>query len=360
MNLQTLFWFLILVAVVELLTLLSLSKVMVNIAKSEFFGEKLKRLKEKKAQDAAKAVATILVMGSAISLGAQPYEPVVSEPGFFDTLSMDVIWVLLGMDLLLLVLILYMRKQISNLLHVDKTEEEQIEESVFVSKVMQSLTDVVPVEKEDSILMHHEYDGIQELDNNLPPWWKWGFVVSIIYAVVYLLHFHVFQTGMSQEEAYKTEVAQAEIEIQEYLESQALNVDENSATLMANAKDLKAGRNTFMEFCKVCHGANGEGLVGPNLTDDYWIYGNDIKNVFKTIKYGAKNGMKSWQDELNPVQMQQVASYVISLQGTNPANPKDPQGEYYAPPSVVPADSTEGAAANPSDALEAVKEDVEA
>ena len=110
------------------------------------------------------------------------------------------------------------------------------------------------------------------------------------------------------------------------------SVDENTVTQLTEASDLAAGQKIFLSpgKCVTCHGAEGGGnAVGPNLTDDYWIYSGNIKTIFKTIKYGAKNGMKSWKDELSAKEMAQVASFIKSLHGSNPKNPKEPQGTLY-------------------------------
>jgi cytochrome c oxidase cbb3-type subunit III len=198
------------------------------------------------------------------------------------------------------------------------------------------------VEKEQDILMHHEYDGIRELDNVLPPWWLWLFYGTIIWSVVYLFNVHVSGTWLHQADEYEQEMAQAKADVEAYLAKAAASVDENTVTLMADANDLAAGKNTFLTYCKACHGENGEGnAVGPNLTDAYWLHGGDIKSVFTTIKYGVvEKGMQSWKKDLKPAEMQQVSSYILTLQGTNPANAKAPQGDLWKPAdATVPADS---------------------
>lgn len=139
----------------------------------------------------------------------------------------------------------------------------------------------------------------------------------------------MFKFGDLQIESYNKEMAQSKIDVQAYLESQSMNVDENSVTRMTDTKDINNGAATFSKYCKVCHGDAGQGTVGPNLTDKYWLYGGNVNGVFKTIKYGAQRGMKSWKDELNPIEMQEVASYILSLGGSNPPNPKAPEGDEF-------------------------------
>ncbi len=193
----------------------------------------------------------------------------------------------------------------------------------------QFFTKAVPLDKEADLLLDHDYDGIKELDNALPPWWKYGFYITIVVAVFYLLKFEVWHTGMNPTEEYKTEMTAAKVQTDAYLASAKENVDENTVTQLDAAGAL-AGKEIFAKTCVPCHLAEGQGVVGPNLTDDYWIHGGSIKDIFKTIKYGYPDkGMQSWQSSYSPVQMQQLATYIRTLKGTNPPNPKAPQGDLY-------------------------------
>jgi cytochrome c oxidase cbb3-type subunit III len=195
-----------------------------------------------------------------------------------------------------------------------------------------------PMSQESDIVLHHEYDGIRELDNRLPPWWLYGFYVTIIVAVIYLWRFHVSHTGPSSEQEYITSVTKADMEIREYLKKKGDAVDENSVTLLVSADDLSEGKSIFQRSCASCHKESGGGDVGPNLTDDFWLHGNDIKSVFKTIRYGV-NAMPQWQNQYSNKQIAQVASYVKSLHGTNPPSAKPPQGVEMKEEAVV--DSTQ-------------------
>ena len=188
-----------------------------------------------------------------------------------------------------------------------------------------------PMSEEQSILIPHEYDGIQELNNPTPGWFMYLFYATMIFAVGYLLIYHVFGVGQLQYDEYKTEIAVAAKEKAAYLAKSADNVDENTVKLSTDAAALAAGKATFEGKCAPCHGNNGQGVVGPNLTDDYWLHGNKINDIFKTIKYGVQSkGMPTWQTQLTPKQISDVANYIKSLHGTNPANPKEPQGEKVA------------------------------
>lgn len=208
-------------------------------------------------------------------------------------------------------------------------------------------TQAVPVEQEADVLLHHDYDGIHELDNKLPPWWVALFYVTILFAGAYLVYYHFTDIGPSSLDEYNTEVAQAEEQVAEYLAKQANLIDESNVTALTDEKSLEAGKAIFLANCAACHGQNGEGGVGPNMTDHYWLHGGKITDIFKTIKYGVpEKGMISWQSQLRPADMHQVASYLLTLQGTNPPNPKEPQGELYEPeaaaPESQPASSAEG------------------
>lgn len=202
-----------------------------------------------------------------------------------------------------------------------------------------------PVSQEAELDLGHEYDGIRELNNRLPPWWLYGFYATILFAGIYLWRFHVSHNGPSSKQEYESAVARAEIKVQEYLKKKGEAVDENTVTLLTSADDLAAGKAIFTDpsKCPACHTAEGGGnAVGPNLTDEYWLYGGSVKNIFKTIKYGTSKGMRSWKDDLSAKQIAQVTSYVLSLKGTKPANPREPQGELYkedAAPATPAVDS---------------------
>ncbi len=235
-----------------------------------------------------------------------------------------------------------------------KTEKEKLETSVGPAEVKANklswwdrFNKLRPVSEEADLDLGHDYDGIRELNNRLPPWWLYGFYLCIVFAAIYLWRFHVSHTGPSSKQEYERSVAKAEAKIQEYLKQKGEAVDENTVTLLTSAEDIQAGKAIFTDptKCPACHGADGGGnTVGPNLTDEYWIYGGNIKNIFKTIKYGANNGMKSWKDELSAKQMAQVASYIKSLKGTKPANPRAPQGELYKEEAAPAAPAVDSAA----------------
>ncbi len=187
-----------------------------------------------------------------------------------------------------------------------------------------------PIEEESEIVLDHNYDGIRELDNQLPPWWVYMFYLTIIFAGVYLTRYEILGADDTHTE-YEKEVAQAEKEIAEWKKTAKDLVDVNTVTLLTDKEDLDKGKAIFATSCVACHKADGGGGIGPNLTDEYWILGGGIKNVFQTISEGGRDGkgMVAWKGDLKPLEIQQVASYVLSLQGTTPENPKEPQGEIW-------------------------------
>lgn len=240
-------------------------------------------------------------------------------------------------------------------------EEKQVRyrKSMFSwDKINKTLTDAVPVEEEADIMLDHEYDGIRELDNHLPPWWKWLFYATIVYAVVYMAHHYVFQTGKDQYEIYEAKVAEAEAAKAAFLSELGDNVDETNVEFVDDPAVLAEGKKLFVTKCAACHGMLGEGAVGPNLTDQYWIHGGTIVDVFKTVKYGIANKMIAWESQLLPSEMESVSSYVLTLQGTNPPNGKEAQGELYIPPP--PEADDEGEAVDAAEEDGTAAEDPEA
>ncbi len=196
-----------------------------------------------------------------------------------------------------------------------------------------------PVEEEGEIILDHNYDGIKELDNKLPPWWVYLFYATIIFGVVYMARFHIFG-GYDQDLEYEMEVAEAEAAIEEYKKTAKDLVDVNSVILLTDAADLSAGKAIFETNCVVCHMADGGGGIGPNLADDYWILGGGIKNVFNTVSEGGRagKGMVAWKQTLKPAEMAQVSSYLLTFQGTTPANPKAPEGDLWVDPDAAPSE----------------------
>ena len=176
---------------------------------------------------------------------------------------------------------------------------------------------------QDPLLLDHNYDGIQELDNNLPRWWVWLFYITIIFAAVYLIYYHVTRFGNLQAAEYDQEMKAGQ-----ELKTAAMGKFESSIPALAPAADaavLDRGRQTYAKFCAPCHRADGGGLVGPNLTDDYWIHGSNYVDTVKVIWDGVPaKGMITWKTILNPDEIQSVASYIYTLRGAKLATPGKP------------------------------------
>ena len=200
-------------------------------------------------------------------------------------------------------------------------------------------TKAAPVEKEADVLLDHDYDGIKELDNALPPWWKWGFYFTIVVAMIYMFRFHVIKTGPTPLEEYDREMKIAAAKIEEFRRNSKEAINEKTVTL-ADANGIAEGKKIFSGTCFPCHGGNGEGnAVGPNLTDEYWLHGGSLGDVFKTISNGVPDkGMQAWGKTYSPADIKNLSSFILSLQGTKPANAKAPQGNLYQ--SKKPADTS--------------------
>ena len=241
--------------------------------------------------------------------------------------------------LLLLIAIELILKSIENVMYQTLSEEAKVRynesksqqwEWAWGKRMYQKLLGSRPIEEEGEIILDHNYDGIRELDNRLPPWWIYLFYITIIFGVVYLVRFHIFN-DYDQTTEFEQEMAEARIAIEEYKKTAKDLVDVNTVELLTEASDINAGKVIFEGNCAVCHMNDGGGGIGPNLTDDYWILGGGIRNVFNTVSEGGRSGkgMVSWKTSLKPSEMAQVSSYILSLHGTTPANPKDPEGEIW-------------------------------
>lgn len=213
-------------------------------------------------------------------------------------------------------------------------------------RIWNSLLELRPIDEEKDMVIDHDYDGIQELNNPIPTWFNVLFYSTVVFGFAYLLVYHVFGWGLNQEQEYAQELAIAEIAKQEYLAQAANLIDEGSVQF--DAAMAPAGKAIFMANCVACHGTAGEGTIGPNLADRFWIHGGEIKDVFKTVKYGVpEKGMVPWEQTLTPGQIAEVSSYIVTLRDTNPANAKAPEGvEVKTYESEGVSADTEGALAD--------------
>lgn len=297
---------------------------------------RMQQFREKrKAGSQSKIVSLIafLLMSSTVFAADEPTVAVattttisgLSPTAFYALISV------VGVELLVLLWLLYhlkylLKKEV-DIVEVAVTKEVKVSS---LKKWWDKMNSFKPVHEEANIDLGHDYDGIRELDNRLPPWWLYGFYLCILFAAIYLWRMHVSHTAPSSLEELEMVMAKAEQEKENYLKKAANNVNENTVTYLSDATALEAGKKIFVTACAACHAADGGGTVGPNLVDDYWLHGGSISDIFKSIKYGwPEKGMKSWKDDYSPAQIAQITSYIKSLKGTKPSTAKEPQGELY-------------------------------
>ena len=190
-------------------------------------------------------------------------------------------------------------------------------------------------EYNEPLLLDHEADGIRELDNKLPRWWVWLFYFTIIFAAVYMVYYHVLGAGDLMLAEYNKEMKAGEA-----IKGAAMAKFEADIGTLQPSKDpevLARGKKTFLTLCAPCHRADGGGLVGPNLTDEYWIHGSKFSDNVTTIWNGVPaKGMITWKNTLKPNEIYDVASYIYTLRGTHPPNPKPPENQ--APVKTGPSE----------------------
>ncbi len=206
-----------------------------------------------------------------------------------------------------------------------------VPEPSWWTKLDRKLTNAVPLEKEATIVLDHNYDGIKELDNHLPPWWKWLFYGTIAWSVVYLVVYHITDSVPLQEQEYANEIALADEQIRKTRAAEPVAaIDEAALAYTADADLISKGAAVYKNNCASCHKDKGEGSIGPNLTDDYWLHGGSIQNIFATIKNGVpEKGMIAWNAILKPEEIRDVSFFIMSLKGSNPPNAKAPQGPIW-------------------------------
>jgi cytochrome c oxidase cbb3-type subunit 3 len=252
-----------------------------------------------------------------------------------------ILGVVLGVILLLLILMIYL---MSFMVAVFKKENpvEEAEPSwwdEFKLKYITGKMKPVGGTEEKDLMLDHSYDGIVELDNHMPPWLANVFYITIAFAVIYFTYFSVLGLGKTQIEEYEEELRIAAVAAETRASLALSTIDESSVVFDSSTGAINSGRSIYEANCAACHANDGGGGVGPNLTDEYWIHGGSINDIFTVVKYGViQKGMIPWQDQLSPEEMQHVSSYILTLVGTTPTNPKAPEGEKYEPAIEMPLD----------------------
>ena len=248
---------------------------------------------------------------------------------------------LLGLILLVIIALEIVASASNNIIDQLMSPEERarkeeldsmpLSELPFIKNILQKLTKSRPLSSEKEIELEHDYDGIKELDNDLPPWWVYLFYATIIFGVIYIGKYHLFG-GDNQIQELEKDMMIAQKEIEEYKKTAPDLLTADKVVLLTDAGDIAAGKAIFDSNCVACHRADGGGGIGPNLADEYWILGGDVKEIFNTIMEGGRDGkgMVAWKQQIKPSDIQKVASYILSLQGTNPADGKAPEGDKVA------------------------------
>ena len=198
-------------------------------------------------------------------------------------------------------------------------------------KFLKFATKAKEIENEEEILLDHDYDGIQELDNVLPPWWLWGFYITIAISLFYIVQAYYFDSYNQQNEL-EAELKVAAEEVEAYKAANPKLFDTSNLVALTDTKSLAEGKVLFeTKTCVVCHLNDGGGSIGPNMTDDNWILGGGFKNIYNTISKGGRpgKGMIAWETVLSAKERQLLTSYILSLKGTTPAVPKAPEGEIW-------------------------------
>lgn len=213
-------------------------------------------------------------------------------------------------------------------------EDQWFTETPGFKNFVNKLTRTKKMEEEASITMDHDYDGIKELDNDLPPWWVYLFYGCIAFAIIYLTKYHVLDYD-NQHQEFQKEMAEATKAVELYKLTAPDTKSVENVVLLTEPSDLAKGKALFETNCVACHRPDAGGAIGPNLTDAYWILGGDVKEVFNTIMEGGRSGkgMVAWKEIIKPSEIEKIASYVLSLQGSNPVDPKAPEGELKTTPA---------------------------
>jgi cytochrome c oxidase cbb3-type subunit III len=260
------------------------------------------------------------------SINASIVGSVNSGPTFYELILIVAMAI---MTLVLLVIAFTLQGFVKSLL--PKEEKNMVVEQALENRTFfQKFFSLKPLSMEKELVMEHTYDGIAELDNPTPPWFMYLFYSSIVIAVSYMIMYHVVGDGQIMTTEYAQENVEADQANIAYMKKFANSINENNVIVLTDAKSVEDGGKIYVKNCVACHGDKGQGGVGPNLTDEFWLHGGSTKDVFHTLMEGVpEKGMISWKKTLNPIQIQHLVSFLSRFQGTNPENGKAPQGDKY-------------------------------
>ena len=311
---------------------------------------KTDRVKKERKNDAAKVLSVTLLCFVSTSLFAETAPEAANEvvsttiSGLAKTSFYALVGVI-GLELIIIVWMLWFLKSLiaKEVAVIVPATELEAKENKWKTWWMK-FNSFRSLKEEEDIDMGHNYDDIRELDNKLPPWWIYGFYITIIFAGIYLWRYHISHTAPLSAEELAIAMTKAEEEKASSLKKAGNSVDENTVKLLTASTDIEAGKKIYTTACSPCHAADGGGVVGPNLTDDYWLHGGSVKDVFKTIKYGVpEKGMQPWKGTFTPTQIAQLTSFIKSIRGSKVASAKEPQGDLYKEETAV-SDTTRIAA----------------
>ena len=298
-------------------------------------------IRKRKAVLPLTLLACFMITG--LSSSAQDTEKVAAAANY-GGLSATTFWILmvvLFIEIATIAFLVFMIQRVQAELD-PQTAQTQSSLATWWKKVDKKLfTKAVPVEREKDILIDHDYDGIRELDNSLPPWWKYGFYLTIAASAVYLFHFHVLGSGKDPHQEYIYEMERATAEVQAFKDKDPGKIDEKDLK-MPDAAGVAAGAAIFNTSCWSCHGKQLEGGAGPNLTDRYWLHKGSLTDIYMSIKHGyPEKGMQAWEKNYSPKEINQLAGYIKSMAGSNPPNAKLPEGDLFIDDaSPLPIDSS--------------------
>ncbi len=290
-----------------------------------------------KSKEAKKVLPIILLITFSLftyTSGAQDTaQEAVKVVHNYAGLSPVAFWALvsvISIEMIVILVFIFMIKRFERELLSKKSKVKSFNFSAWWARIDKKIfTKAIPVEREADILLDHDYDGIRELDNPLPPWWKYGFYITIGIAIVYLLNYEVLGYGKNPTQEYNEEMAKAKIQMEEYAAKSGNTIDENNIK-MPDADGLAKGKEIFTTTCWPCHGKLGEGGVGPNLTDNYWIHKGSLNDIYLSIKHGYPDkGMQAWGKTFSAKEINDLAGYIKTLKGSNPPNGKAPQGDLF-------------------------------
>lgn len=277
------------------------------------------RIKYGKHNPNLKTIVLLIGLGLGANASASPTETISTKIISFPD---SAFWAFVVLDLMLIALIFYFK----NIINTALAEFKKSKKAPLFKSWEKQLSDAVPIENESSILLDHDYDGIKELDNNLPPWWKYGFYVTIIWSVFYFFYYQVLEIGPLQMTEFQTEMEEGDRADAAYKEAHPELITAENVTQLEDKSSIDKGSEIYIQYCQTCHMEKGKGGTGPNLTDNTWIYGGDIKSLFNTISNGTTNGMTAWKELIPGNEIQAVASYIMKLEYIAPPNGKMPEG----------------------------------